>query len=117
MKAQINIWYVDWTTFVRILKTIILIPNILTPHWVRLTHSEDAVTIMQNGPRIAISPSDMPLSLQRTDIIGSLSNFLFLFLDFCITIVTAYTVFPQSDQNLRCLKMFEIQGSLTEVCQ
>ena len=32
----------------------------------------------------------MPLSIQRTDIIGALCNFLYW--DVCITIVTAFTV-------------------------
>ena len=44
-----------------------------------------------NGPKvkIAVSPNDMPPSHQRTDIIWALLNFLFW--DFCITIVTAFT--------------------------
>ena len=41
----------------------------------------------------------MPPSLQRMDIIGALCNFLFL--DFCITIVTAFIFFGHSDQ-MRC---------------
>ena len=53
--------------------------NILTPHLIRLT--EDCRRndyYYANGPKIkiAVSPNDMPLSLQRMDIIGA--YFLFL---------------------------------------
>ena len=35
-----------------------------------------------NDPKFAASPNDMPLSIQRMDIIGALCNFLFW--DICI---------------------------------
>ena len=50
-----------------------LILNILTPHLIRLTKKYKCSDhCYANGPKvmIAVSPNDMPLSIQRTDIIG-----------------------------------------------
>ena len=97
--------YWTWTTLVSILILKLkdhLIPNILTPRLIRLTkRCRRSDYCYANGPKIniAVSPNDMPLSLHRMDIIGALCNFLFW--DFCITIVTAYTFFGQSNQ-MRC---------------
>ena len=64
------------------------------------------------------SPNDMPLSVQRTDIIGAF-NFFFGGGGICIITVTAFTFFGQSDQ-MRCPKNSELNVLLKiviKVCQ
>ena len=92
----------EWPKFVRILKTIQFRTfwHLIWSDWLKnLRHSDYCYA---NGPKIkiAVSPNDMPLSLQRMDIIGALCK-LFIYWDFYITIVTAFSYFGQPDQ-MRC---------------
>ena len=113
-----QIWYVVLGKFHYNLKNH-LIPNILTPHLIRWTEKcRRSDYCYANGPKIkiAVSPNDMPLSLQRTDIIGALCNFLFLGLlhnsSHCVYIFRSIW----SNEVSKCLELIVFK-ILTKVCQ
>ena len=85
-----QIWYVVLDKVCKNLKDH-LMWNILTPHLIRLTRKcRRSDYCYANGPKIkiAVGPNDMPLSLQRMDIIQAVCNFFYLGIFAFITIVT-----------------------------